>query len=260
MINSSGFRSVSRVWPIWSRRIARIARFCCCCLIAVHAAGCDSPQSESNSPDRLANEGRQAESQSEAGIGPLVEWQSLFNGRDLTGWTATNFGGEGEVSVNDGNLSFGMGYPLTGVNWTGDPASEFRLPVDEYEISLQAMKLDGNDFFCGLTFPVIDSHCSLIVGGWGGTLVGLSCIDEQDASDNDTKLRKNFENDRWYEIRLQVSDSRIRVAIDDQWVIDRDVAQSKLTVRNEVLLSRPLGLCSFDTKATFREIKIRRLE
>jgi hypothetical protein len=46
-----------------------------------------------------------------------------------------------------------------------------------YEIKLEAKKVTGNDFFCGMTFPVGDSFCSFIVGGWGGPVVGLSSID-----------------------------------------------------------------------------------
>ena len=197
------------------------------------------------------------------GANANADWQSLFNHQDLTGWKSTNFGGEGDVSVENGNLRFQFGYPMTGVTWVVEQdkqVSEIDLPTTDYEISLEAKKLDGNDFFCGLTFPVNDSHCSLIVGGWGGTLVGLSCIDGEDASDNDTKLHQNFSKDRWYQIRVQVSRDRIRAAIDDKWVIDRDISSSKISVRNEVLASRPLGVCCFDTQASFRQIKIRRIK
>ncbi len=180
-------------------------------------------------------------------------WQ-LFNHKNLDGWSQTNFGGEGDVSVSDGLLWMEMGYPLTGVTST-----QRQLPKTDYEISLSAKRVDGTDFFCGLTFPVDDSFCSLIVGGWGGTLVGLSSIDGKDAAENDTKRHMNFDNDRWYKIRIIVRSNRIKVLIDDASVIDRDIQGCKMTIRNEVRPSRPLGICAFESRVALKEIQLKRL-
>ena len=40
-----------------------------------------------------------------------------------------------------------FGNPLSGITWQGKA-----LPRDNYAIELDAMKLDGIDFFVGLTF------------------------------------------------------------------------------------------------------------
>src|SRR5947207_15634118 len=93
-------------------------------------------------------------------------WQSLFDGQTLAGWKVNDFGGEGEVTVEDGQIIMRMGQPLTGITWK-DGAS---IPTDNFEISLQAMKRKGDDFFCALTFPVRDSHATFVVGGWAGTV------------------------------------------------------------------------------------------
>ena len=77
-----------------------------------------------------------------------------------------------------------------------------KLPKTNFEISLDAKRVQGHDFFCGLTFPVGDSFASLIVGGWGGAVCGISSIDGNDASSNDTTTRRKFDNDKWYHIRL----------------------------------------------------------
>ncbi len=175
--------------------------------------------------------------------------RALFDGKSLKGWKATNFGGEGEVEVREGAIQLAMGYPMTGVTSTDET-----LPTNQYEISLEAMRIDGNDFFCGLTFPVDDSHCSLVVGGWGGTLVGLSSIDGMDAANNDTMLHMDFENGRWYKIRLKVGGGKIVVWIDGKQVIEADVAGKELTVRNEVLPSRPLGICGFQSPCAIRKV------
>src|SRR5438045_2911876 len=42
-------------------------------------------------------------------------WQSLFDGKSLAGWKVTDFGGEGEVTVEDGQIIMHMGQPLTGI-------------------------------------------------------------------------------------------------------------------------------------------------
>jgi hypothetical protein len=41
--------------------------------------------------------------------------------------------------------------------------------------------------------------CTLICGGWGGTLVGLSSIDDLDASENPTATIKEFKEKTWYD-------------------------------------------------------------
>src|SRR5262245_17585755 len=92
---------------------------------------------------------------------------SLFNGKNLDGWKVTDFGGEGEVRVEDGQIIMRMGQPLTGVTL----ADGSKLPTDNFEVTLQAMKRKGDDFFCALTFPVRDSHASFVIGGWAGTVV-----------------------------------------------------------------------------------------
>ena len=115
-------------------------------------------------------------------------WQPLFDGKTLANWKPTKFSGEGAVKVENGRLVLEAGKTLTGITWAG-PA----LPTTNYEIALQAMRVEGRDFFAGVTFPVDDSFCSLILGGWGGAVVGLSSINGMDASENDTSQSIEFE-------------------------------------------------------------------
>ena len=74
------------------------------------------------------------------------------------------------------------------------------MPGLNYELNVVARRVEGSDFFCGLTFPYQDSHCTLILGGWGGALVGLSCLDGRDASENETTRLMPFEKGRWYDV------------------------------------------------------------
>src|SRR6267154_3788336 len=103
---------------------------------------------------------------------PVVEagWETLFDGRTLAGWKVTDFPGHGAVHCEVGTVVLDKGTRLTGITWTNEP------PEQNYEIELEAMRVAGSDFFCGLTFPVGDAHCSLILGGWGGEIVGISSI------------------------------------------------------------------------------------
>lgn len=178
----------------------------------------------------------------------------LFNGKNLDGWKSTQFGGEGEVSVEEGVITIATGYSLSGITCTQE------LPKTNYEITLEARRVEGIDFFCGLTFPVAESHCSFIVGGWAGSVVGLSSIDGQDASENDTTRYMKFEKGRWYRIRVRVTPERISAWIDDERVVDQDIRGRKLSTRVEVELSKPLGICTWETKAELRNIRLTKLD
>lgn len=174
----------------------------------------------------------------------------LFDGQTLEGWEITNFGPQGPVSVSGGNIMLGMGDGCTGVTWKG------YFPVMNYEVSLEAKRVSGIDFFCGMTFPVDDSFCSLIVGGWAGNTVGISSIDRKDASQNETTLLRSFETDRWYTIRTKVTPGRIEAWIDDEQVVNLETAGKELSVRPEVGLSRPFGIASWRTTAAIRNIRL----
>lgn len=182
-------------------------------------------------------------------------WQPLFDGKTLNNWQPTKFGGEGPVKVEDGQIVLEMGgADLTGITWTGP-----ELPRTNYELALQAMRLDGNDFFAGITFPVADSFCSLILGGWAGTVVGLSSIDGLDASENETSQSIAFDDRRWYDIRIRVTPGKIQAWLDQRQIIDQDITGRKIHTRGEVELSEPLGVAAWRTKSAVRNIRLRRL-
>jgi hypothetical protein len=181
------------------------------------------------------------------------EWRPLFDGRTLGGWKATAFGGEGEVKVVEDAIEIGMGADLSGVTWTED------FPRQHYELALEARRVDGNDFFCGLTFPVGADPCSLIVGGWGGGVVGLSSIDGLDAAHNDTTLYRAFDTGRWYAVRIRVTPERIECCLDEEGVIDQPLEGKTLSIRQEVTPSLPLGIATYATTAQVRNLRWRPL-
>jgi hypothetical protein len=183
-----------------------------------------------------------------------AEWQPLFDGKTLTGWQPSKLTAEGAVRVEDGRIVLDTGKSMTGITWAGAP-----LPATNYEIALDAMRVDGHDFFAGVTFPVGDSSCSLILGGWGGSVVGLSSINGEDASQNDTSQSIDFQNGRWYAVRIRVTPAKIEVWLDDRQIIAKDLKGNTIDIRLEMEVSKPLGVASWKTKAALRDIRLRRL-
>jgi len=181
------------------------------------------------------------------------QWRDLFDGKTLKGWKAPNFGGEGKVEVRDGTIVIEMGDSMSGITWTGE------FPKMDYEVTLEAKRLKGSDFFATTTFPVGDSHASFVVGGWGGTVVGISSIDHFDASENATTKFATFKDNQWYTIRIRVTKPKIECWIDDEKLVDFETKDHKISIRMECDLCRPFGIATWCTSAALRNIRVRNL-
>ena len=183
----------------------------------------------------------------------VMDGNSLFDGETLDGWEITQYGTEGPVLVSDGKIVLNYGDGCTGVTWKRD------FPKVNYTVTLEARRTVGNDFFCGITFPVNDEFCSLIVGGWGGPVVGLSCIDGNDAEHNSTRILKKFDKNVWYKIKLHVTYEKIIAWIDDEKLVDFSYPGHRLSLRAEVELSKPFGLFTWQTTGEIRNIRMQKL-
>ncbi len=182
-----------------------------------------------------------------------VKWQSLFDGKTLNGWKNSEFGGGGEILVENDQIRISFGEGCNGVTYQ----KEF--PKIDYEVQLEAQRVEGTDFFCGMTFPVQESPCSLIIGGWGGGVVGLSSIDGEDAANNQTTQFMTFKTGQWYKVRVRVTKTHITAWIDDKQVINQETTGHKISIRPEVAKSKPFGICSWSTTAALRKIEVRKL-
>jgi hypothetical protein len=182
------------------------------------------------------------------------EWKSLFDGKTLKGWKEADFSGRGPVVVTNGEIVMKSGY-MTGIVFTNTGA----LLRSDYELSLEARRLEGSDFFCGLTFPVGTNPCSFVVGGWGGSLVGISSLDGSDAANNETARSKEFKQDQWYLIKIQVRPKRIRAWIDDEKMVDVDISERRVSIRFEMEPCVPLGMATWSTTGAVRKIRQRPL-
>lgn len=215
------------------------------CLTLIVCLGIAPPGKGQDSVTKPVTEAKPKEKEAKEGWKPLVEEKSL------EGWEATNFGGEGDVTVTGHEVLLDVGDPLTGITYK----KEF--PKTNFEIELEAQRLDGSDFLCGLTFPIGKDHCSFIAGGWGGGVVGLSSIDGFDASENSTTQFFQFKNGQWYKFRVRVDDKMIRAWIDDKKLVEQEREGHEFTLRGEVLASRPLGYCAFQSKVKIRNFRWR---
>jgi len=183
------------------------------------------------------------------------KWKPLMEKDSLKGWEITNFGGEGTVEVDEGVLRLDRGEPMTGITTI---RKDF--PKENFEMRWKASRVDGSDFFAGVTFPVGDEFCSLICGGWGGGLVGLSSINNSDASENETTGFHQFKNKQWYLFRVRVDKKNVTAWIDDKEVLTVEREGKKFSLRGEVFKSKPLGYCVFQSIVEVKEWEYQTVE
>tara|TARA_R110002096_G_scaffold4493_12_gene20870 strand:+ start:8601 stop:9275 length:675 start_codon:yes stop_codon:yes gene_type:complete len=183
-------------------------------------------------------------------------WVSLFDGKGLGNWKPINFGlGTDVVAVEDGILYLDAGDPMTGITWNAELPGKVN-----YEIELVAKKIQGDDFFLALTMPVKDQSCTLVCGGWGGGVVGISSLNGLDASENETATVEYFETEKWYTVKVRVEDEAIQCWIGDRMLVDVDIKGVEIGMRaGDVELCAPLGIASFLTSAAYRSIRWREI-
>ena len=181
---------------------------------------------------------------------------ALFDGRTLDGWRKTPFYGVDKIDVRaaDGAIVLPTGNALSGVTSTRDD-----LPKIDYELSYEAKRIDGQDFFAAATFPVGDGFVTLINGGWGGNITGLSCLDGADASENQTTTGYKYRHDVWYRFRVRVTADAVRCWIDDKEIVTVDVRDRLLSTRIQTRASEPLGFAAWESAGMVRKITLRRL-
>lgn len=175
----------------------------------------------------------------------------LFNGISMDHWEVLDYEGHGEVTVADSCIIIGKGELISGIRWTDD------FPISNYEVTLKAKRVNGNDFFCGMTFPVRDSYLTLILGGWRGALSGLSCIDGYDAANNQTGIAYGFGTGWWYDVRLRVTDEKVEAWVSDEKLVDFTIGKSRLSLRSEVESSVPFGITTYKTTGAIRDIRLK---
>jgi hypothetical protein len=185
-------------------------------------------------------------------------WTKIFDGKVLGKWEIVDkydFKHHGEISIADGNMILGGGPLATGVRFTG------KFPKKNYELTLDAKRVDGSDFFCGLTFPVGDTGLTLILGGWGGWGAGLSNIDGFRAIDNETFTALEFENGKWYAVKVAVTENKVWVELDGKELVEFETKDRDIELDWTMEPCQPLGIATYgNTTGAIRNIRYRKLD
>ena len=180
----------------------------------------------------------------------------LFDGKTLDGWKVTDFYRVKElaIGVKDGAIVLPEGFPMSGITTTRED-----LPKVDYELTYEASRTAGEDFFAAATFPVGESFLTFVNGGWGGNITGLSSLSGMDASENETGKFFKYVNNKWYRFRVVVSAKTVRCWIDDKPVVVLETQGRQLGTRVESRASQPLGFATYRSSGLLRDIKIRLL-
>jgi hypothetical protein len=192
---------------------------------------------------------------------PKLAEFALLEGTLQTHWVASGIPEEGPVSIASGLLRIDAGLPMSGVRFSGDWQA-LGLPWIDYALTFEARRVEGQDFFATCTFPVgsADRCVSLVIGGWGGGLVGISSIDHLDASENSTRAEKHFENGQWYRVRIEVREDDLQVWINDAPMVNTSIKGRRLALRSgDIDRCTPLGFATWRTTGEIRSVTVARL-
>lgn len=191
---------------------------------------------------------------------PTVAMEVDFFANGLQDWKVLDdFSGNAGAEFSDeGICSILPGQPISAIRYEGP----WELPVTEYEISFQARRVEGQDFFAALTFPVnsIDTCATFVAGGWGGALTGISCVDGMDASANSTGMTQNYAQGEWYSFRIEVVPESIKVWNGSAIIVNLPLEGRKISLRpGELEYSAPFGLGTYQTRGEIRHLRILKL-
>ncbi len=175
-------------------------------------------------------------------------------------WQSAGIEGSAGFKLKEDEITLDAGAPMTGVRFSGWQSSH--LPLSDYALEFDAMRVRGSDFFAAVTFPVrrIDTCATLVIGGWGGGLVGVSSIDGQDASENATRSAQKFETNKWYHFRLEVRDDDLRGWLDGRIIINASIKARTISLRpGDIEHCAPFGLATYGTTGSVRGLCVRQL-
>jgi hypothetical protein len=188
-----------------------------------------------------------------------AEPRALFNGRDLSGWKVADLWGSGKIeALSNGVVSCGIGKPMTCVAYTNS------FPTMSYEVKMEAMRKEGSDFFVAMTIPVESNACTVVIGGWGGSLCGISSINFMDAAENQHSEAVNLKNDVWYTLRVRVTPGVLEVFLNDTLYTAKVEFQNStvfsLRAGSDIDKTLPFGLATYETHALWRNLTVTTIE
>jgi hypothetical protein len=228
---------------------------------AALVSGCGEKKQEASAVGDAGGNAAPAGTKADASTGAKAEGaaEPWISGSELGDWKALDIAGAGKVEVRNGELTMGAGEGMTGVVYAG----KREIPVVDYELSWEAVKLQGVDFFGAASFPVRDRKtcATFINGGWGGGVTGISCIDGSAANDNKTCSYQQYEEGKWYRFRVMVTADVIQAWVDDKRVVNCDIKGAHISLRfGDIEGCAPFGFATWMTKGSVRNIAFRKLK
>ncbi|MDR2170921.1 MAG: DUF1080 domain-containing protein [Planctomycetaceae bacterium] len=153
---------------------------------------------------------------------------------------------------------------MNGIKYNGE------FPKQDYEICYEAKRTEGSDFFAALTFPAGKNFCTFVNGGWGGSVIGISSINNCDASENETFDTYDFNENEWYKFKIRVTKNKIEVWItgkngkknpEEKQVVNLEYNNNDkiLSLRMETEEYTPLGFAAWYCSGNLRNITFRKL-
>ncbi len=186
------------------------------------------------------------------------EWVDLFDGKSLKGWKVVaedSFAPHERCGLKEGHLFIDPQGRVTGICW------DDTFPTQDYEVAFEAARLSGSDSFCAVLFPVGKAECVLLLGGYGGNVVGIGRVDGRTSNQNPTTTRASFRNTQWYRIRLRVTQARIETWLDEEKIIDFETAGHTFDMGSPQWAPlRPFGIAANLSQGAVRNIRLRRIE
>lgn len=194
-----------------------------------------------------------------ANIAAADEWKPLFNGKDLSGWTAVD-GPMSSWKVEDGLLYCSGG----GGGWlstTDEYANfelelEFRVPEGGNSGVFLRAPHQGNPAFAGMEVQVLDDrapeYAKLEKYQYCGSLYGIAA----------PKLRVSKPAGDWQTMNIVCNGRKVRVKLNGTPIVDADLDAHPNKVATNPGIKRTagfVGLQNHGTRLDYRNIKLKTL-
>ncbi len=195
------------------------------------------------------------------GTVPLMaeEWESLFNGRDLTGWKAID-GPASSWHVEEGLLyctGKGSGWLSTAKEYGNfELELEFRVPAGGNSGVFLRAPHEGNPAFAGMEIQVLDDYDAQYANLKPTQYCG-SLYDVAPAQPRVTKKAGE-----WQKMRIVCDGTHVKVTLNGTQVVDADTSANPDKLETHPGLKRTtgyLGLQNHGSRLDYRNIRIRKL-
>jgi alpha-N-arabinofuranosidase len=181
-------------------------------------------------------------------------FEHIYNGGDNGLWGEMVWNRSFEYQTNNtGKWALNNG-TLAQTALTDGPFTTFGDPRwSDYEFSLEARKIAGNEGFLILLRATDDAHFWVNLGGWQNSGHQLQHVGPPRTVDLDRRVPGNIDANRWYKIRVRVEGQRVQTFLDDQLVLTSNIPND---------LSHPgaVGVGSWQTSVEYRNARVTGLD